>query len=114
MQILSLRLYHMEYVKNAAEKIAKRPKVKTDGPTNMNSDSQCAIAIARNPMHHDRTKHVEIDRNFISEKVEKKIITLNHVPMKQQMIDILTKALLHPNFHVLCSKLGTINIYCPT
>ena len=33
------------------------------------SDNQSTIQIAKNPVHHDRTKHVEIDRHFIAEKV---------------------------------------------
>ncbi|RVW94806.1 Retrovirus-related Pol polyprotein from transposon RE1 [Vitis vinifera] len=33
-------------------------------------DNQVAISIAKNPVHHDRTKHVEIDRHFIKEKIE--------------------------------------------
>ena len=28
-------------------------------------DNQSTINIAKNPVHHDRTKHVEIDRNFM-------------------------------------------------
>ncbi|RVW59858.1 Retrovirus-related Pol polyprotein from transposon RE1 [Vitis vinifera] len=33
-------------------------------------DNQAAISIAKNPVHHDRTKHVKIDRHFIKEKIE--------------------------------------------
>ena len=95
------------------KRLLEELRVKTNGPINMKSDSQSAIAIAKNPVHHDRTKHVEIDKHFISEKVEKQIITLHHVPTQHQTADILTKALHRPNFHDLCSKLGMISIYCP-
>ncbi|KAL8118242.1 hypothetical protein AgCh_015962, partial [Apium graveolens] len=64
-------------------------------------DNQSAIAIAKNPVHHDRTKHVEIDRHFINEKIESKIISLNYVPSKQQAADILTKALFRRNLNEL-------------
>ncbi|KAL0291927.1 UNVERIFIED_CONTAM: hypothetical protein Scaly_2613800 [Sesamum calycinum] len=35
-----------------------------------------------------RTKHVQIDTHFISEKVEKEIITLNHAPAQQQQASL--------------------------
>ena len=88
-------------------------RVKSDGPIHMKSDSQSAITIAKNLVHHDGTKHVEVDRHFISEKIENQVITLSHVPTRFQTADILTKALHRPNFHDLCSKLGMISIYCP-
>ena len=74
-------------------------------------DSQSAIAIGKNPFHHDRTKHVEIDRHFISEKIESKMISLNYVPSRQQAVDILTKALFLPNLNELSTVLGLENIY---
>ena len=55
-------------------------KMKVEGSIGMMCDNQAAIAIAKNHVHHDRTKHVEINRHFISEKIERKIIPLKHVP----------------------------------
>ena len=67
----------------------------------MFSESQAAISIAKNPMHHHKTKHIEIDRHFISEKVNKVIIQLSYVPTKLRIVDVLTKALLRINFDEL-------------
>ncbi|RVW57098.1 Retrovirus-related Pol polyprotein from transposon TNT 1-94 [Vitis vinifera] len=64
-----------------------------------------SISIAKNPVHHDRTKHVEIDRHFITEKVTSETVKLNYVPTKHQTADILTKALPRPNFEDLTCKL---------
>ncbi|RVW35272.1 Retrovirus-related Pol polyprotein from transposon TNT 1-94 [Vitis vinifera] len=33
-------------------------------------DNKATISIAKNPVQHDRTKHVEIDRHFIKEKLK--------------------------------------------
>ncbi|KAK2977630.1 hypothetical protein RJ640_020537 [Escallonia rubra] len=37
-------------------------------------DNKAVISIAKNPVHHDRTKHIEIDRHFIKEKIEQGVI----------------------------------------
>jgi len=50
-----------------------------------------AIAIAHNPVQHDKTKHVEIDRHFIKEKLEAGIISFPFVISGLQLTDVLTK-----------------------
>jgi hypothetical protein len=39
-------------------------------PMRLYCDNKVAISIAHNPVQYDRTKHVEIDRHFIKEKLE--------------------------------------------
>ena len=55
-------------------------------------DNEAAIQISENPVQHDRTKHVEIDRHFIKEKIEAGVIGLSPVRSENQFADILTKA----------------------
>ena len=76
-------------------------------------DNKAAISIAKNPVHHDKTKHVEIDRHFIKEKVEEGIIKLMYTPTCLQTADILTKVPSRTNFEKLRSKQGMIDIYNP-
>ncbi|KAA0066245.1 putative mitochondrial protein [Cucumis melo var. makuwa] len=39
-----------------------------------------AISIANNPVQHDRTKHVEIDRHFIKERLDSESICIPYIP----------------------------------
>nr|GEW58902.1 zinc finger, CCHC-type [Tanacetum cinerariifolium] len=75
-------------------------------PTKIFSDNKAAIQISENPVQHDRTKHIEVDRHFIKEKVEAKIITLLFVRSKDQLVDILTKAVNEKNLHKCLGKLN--------
>ncbi|XP_057811878.1 uncharacterized protein LOC131026125 [Salvia miltiorrhiza] len=54
-------------------------------------DNKAAISISENPVQHDRTKHVEVDRHFIKEKIEGGIVTLPFVRFEDQLADILTR-----------------------
>ena len=64
-----------------------------------------AISIAHNPIQHDRTKHVELDRHFINEKLESGLIYTPFVSTQDQLADILTKGLHSITFEGIVSKL---------
>lgn len=75
------------------QKLLSELGVTTTKPIKMFYDNQAAISIAKNPVHHDRTKHIEMDQHFILEKIEKAIVQLIYTPTGSQTTDILTKAL---------------------
>ncbi|KAL9994189.1 putative RNA-directed DNA polymerase [Helianthus debilis subsp. tardiflorus] len=72
-------------------------------------DNKAAIQISENPVQHDRTKHVEVDRHFIKEKLESGVIKLSFVRSGDQLADILTKAVNGKIFHHCLSKLSIEN-----
>lgn len=76
-------------------------------------DNKSAISIAHNPVQHDRTKHIEVDRHFIKEKLDSGLICTPYVPSQGQLADILTKGLSSPIFERIVSKLGMENTYSP-
>jgi hypothetical protein len=54
-------------------------------------DNVSAVYMAANPIHHRRTKHIEIDIHFVREKVALGHIQVLHVPSSHQFADIMTK-----------------------
>ena len=86
-------------------------RIKWDGPMKLYCDNKLAINIAHNPIQHDRTKHIEIDRHFIKEKLEEAVVCISYVPSEHQLVDILTKWLNSSMSHDLVFKLRMEDIY---
>ncbi|RVW26217.1 Retrovirus-related Pol polyprotein from transposon RE1 [Vitis vinifera] len=83
-------------------------------PIRLFCDNKATCNIAHNPVQHDRTKHVEVDRFFIKEKLDDKIVELSKIRSEDQLADILTKAVSSQVFSKFLNKLGMCDIYAPT
>ena len=86
-QAMAHGVYEMLWLKQVLVKL-KRP---IEVLMKLYCDNKLTTSIAHNPIQHDRTKHIEIDRHFIKEKLDESAICMPFVSSAQQIIDILTK-----------------------
>ena len=71
-------------------------------------DNKSAIALAKNSVHHDRSKHIDIRYHYIRECVEEGKVEVDYVSTKDQLADILTKPLMAQQFERFRSDLNVL------
>ena len=79
-------------------------------PMKLYRDNKAAISI----VHRDGTKHVEVNKHFIKEKIERGIVCITYVLTGGQVTNLLTKSLYKKRFDLLVSKMVMKDIFKPT
>jgi hypothetical protein len=75
-------------------------------PTKIFVDNKSAIALAKNPVFHDRSKHIDTRYHYIRECVANNNVKLEYVKTHDQAADIFTKPLKREDFVKLRYLLG--------
>jgi hypothetical protein len=68
------------------------PLCKVPSATVAFCDNISSVYMSRNPVHHRRTKHIELE-HFVREKVAIGEVRVTHVPSARQIADVFTKGL---------------------
>ena len=66
-----------------------------------------AVNILSNLVFHEQTKHNEVNCHFIREKVQDGLVSTGYVKTREQLGNILTKALNRVKISYMCNKLDT-------
>lgn len=67
-------------------------------PTKLYVDNKSAITLAKNPVHHDRNRHIDVKFHFVRDSMEAGQVEILHVRTHEQFVDALTKALGRVHF----------------
>ena len=65
--------------------------LKTDSRVSLNVDNQGAIKLAKNPMFHKRSKHIDIRYHFIRNELQQGTMALKYVASENNLADVFTK-----------------------
>ena len=61
-------------------------------------DNKSAIHIAHNPIQHDSTRHIEVNRHFIKEMLDNVLVSTPYMPSSDPLANDLTRVYLFWDF----------------
>ena len=68
-------------------------------------DNQGSLALAKNPVKHHRSKHIDVRYHFIRDHIKKGTVDLHYVPTSDNQADVFTKALAKVSFEKCVNNL---------
>ncbi|MCO5609931.1 hypothetical protein L7F22_064166 [Adiantum nelumboides] len=74
------------------------------------TDSQSALAVARNPIFHAHKKHIEVHYHYVRERLSSGEISLAYVPKQDNLANLFTKALFREKLEAFRKALGLLSL----
>jgi hypothetical protein len=56
-------------------------------------DNQSTMCLANNPVHNDRSKHIDVKTHAVRDRISRGLVSLVYCPTELMTADILTKGL---------------------
>ncbi|KAF7833312.1 Copia protein [Senna tora] len=71
-------------------------------------DNQSAIAMAKNPVHHGHTKHINVKFHAVRQAAKEGSVELVYCKSEEQLADIMTKSVSKGRFEFMRIQLGVL------
>ena len=78
--------------------------------TGIYCDNQSCVKLLKNPVFHDKSKHIDIKYHYIRDIVQRGVVNLLYVAMEEQIAHVLTKPLATLKFEYFRERLGVLQI----
>lgn len=112
--IVALSTCEAEYVAGALgacqavwlKSLLEELQLRENKPVKIMMDNQLAINLAKHPVAHCRTKHIETRFHFLCDQVSKGKVDVEFCRSEDQVVDVMTKTLRHERFKEFRKLLG--------
>ncbi|WVZ22264.1 hypothetical protein V8G54_000808 [Vigna mungo] len=116
--IVVLSSYEAEYVAGCyaacqgiwLKELLAELKVISGNFVQVRMDNTSAVNLARNPVSHGRSKHIEVKYHFLRDMVNKGRVELSYCKSEEQWADLFTKSVAGDRFEVLKQEIGVVSL----
>ena len=77
-------------------------------------DNKSALALAKNLVFHERSKHIRVRYHFIRDCLEEGSIKASYIKSRDHLADLLTEPLGRIKFLELCSRARMARLFHKT
>jgi len=114
--IITLSTYEDEYVATTScichsirlMRLLKKMRMPLEKPTKTYIDNSLVIALAKNPVFHDRSKHIDTRFHYLQDCIANKEVEVKYMKTQDQVADIFTKPLKYDVFIKMRDVLGVM------
>jgi hypothetical protein len=76
--------------------------------TVIHCDNQSYVKLSKNPMSHDKSKHIEIKFHYIKDMVQRKEVYVKYLSTHEHIADVFTNPLSRTNCDYFSGRLGLV------
>lgn len=91
-------------------KVLEKLEVEENEGIEIMCDNNSTIQLSKNPVFHDKSKHIDVIFHFIKDLVNYGVVEPSYCKSHDQIVDIMTKSLKLEQFKKLCGMLEVTGV----